>query len=38
MKALPPPSQLEVVMFWTAGLVIAILSGAIAIYVINFHP
>jgi hypothetical protein len=34
----PPPGWLEVVLFWTAGLTIAILSGAIAIYVINFHP
>jgi hypothetical protein len=35
---LPPPSRLELLLFWTAGFVIAILSGAVAIYVINFHP
>jgi hypothetical protein len=34
----PPPGRLEVALFWTAGIMIAILSGAVAIYVIRFHP
>jgi hypothetical protein len=27
-----PPSELEIFLFWTVGIVITILSGAVAIY------
>jgi hypothetical protein len=33
----PPPGRREVLSFWITGLVITVLSGAIAIYVIHFH-
>ena len=29
---MPPPSQLEVVVFWVIGIVVTILSGGVAIY------
>jgi hypothetical protein len=32
-----PPSQLEVVAFWITGIVIAILSGGVAIYASHHH-
>ena len=38
LAPMPPPSRLEIVFFWIAGIVIAILSGAVAIYVIHFDP
>jgi hypothetical protein len=34
---LPPPSQLEIVLFWLTGVVIALLSGGVAIYASRFH-
>jgi hypothetical protein len=34
---MPPPSRLEVFLFWITGLVITIVSGAVAVYVIHFH-
>jgi hypothetical protein len=32
-----PPSKLEVFVFWTVGIVVAILSGAVAIYASQHH-
>ena len=34
---MPPPSQLEVFLFWVLGIVITILSGAVAIYASHLH-
>jgi hypothetical protein len=34
---LPPPSQLEVVVFWVAGIAITILSGGVAICASHHH-
>jgi hypothetical protein len=36
-RKLGPPSQLEIVLFWTVGLATTILSGAVAIYASHFH-
>jgi hypothetical protein len=33
----PPPSQLEVFLFWVVGIVITILSGGVAIYASHLH-
>jgi hypothetical protein len=33
----PPPNRLEVFFFWTTGLVVTILSGAVAVYASHFH-
>jgi hypothetical protein len=32
-----PPSELEIFLFWTVGIVIMILSGAVAIYATHHH-
>jgi hypothetical protein len=29
---MPPPSQIEVVVFWITGIAVTILSGSVAIY------
>jgi hypothetical protein len=34
---MPPPSQLEVIVFWIVGIVITILSGGVAIYASHHH-
>jgi hypothetical protein len=34
---MPPPGKLEVFIFWTVGIVVAILSGAVAIYASHLH-
>jgi hypothetical protein len=34
---MPPPSQLEVVVFWITGIVVTILSGGVAIYASHHH-
>jgi hypothetical protein len=34
---MPPPSRLELFFFWTTGVAIMILSGAVAIYASHFH-
>jgi hypothetical protein len=34
---MPPPSQLEVLLFWTVGIVITIFSGGVAIYASHFR-
>jgi hypothetical protein len=34
---MPPPGNLEVFLFWTVGIVVAILSGAVAIYASQHH-
>jgi hypothetical protein len=34
---MPPPSQLEIAVFWIAGIVITILSGGVAVYASHFH-
>jgi hypothetical protein len=33
----PPPSKLEVFLFWAVGLVITILSGGVVIYASHLH-
>jgi hypothetical protein len=33
----PPPSQLEIVLFWITGIVIALFSGGVVIYAYRFH-
>jgi hypothetical protein len=32
-----PPGRFEILLFWTAGIVITILSGGVAIYASYFH-
>jgi hypothetical protein len=32
-----PPSRLEIFMFWTIGLIVAVASGAVAIYATAYH-
>jgi hypothetical protein len=34
---MPPPGKLEVFPFWTVGIVVAVLSGAVAIYASHLH-
>jgi hypothetical protein len=34
---MPPPSQLEVAVFWIIGIVVMILSGGVAIYASHYH-
>jgi hypothetical protein len=34
---MPPPSQLEVVVFWVIRIVVTILSGGVAIYASHYH-
>jgi hypothetical protein len=34
---MPPPSRIEIVIFWTVGIVITIASGAVAIYATHLH-
>jgi hypothetical protein len=34
---MPSPSKLEVFLFWTAGIVIMIFSGGVAIYASHLH-
>jgi hypothetical protein len=34
---MPPPSELEVVLFWTVGIVVTIFAGGVMVYAINFH-
>jgi hypothetical protein len=34
---MPPPSRLEIVLFWSVGIAITIASGAVAIYATHFH-
>jgi hypothetical protein len=34
---MPPPSQLEVAVFWIVGIAITILSGGIAIYASHYR-
>jgi hypothetical protein len=34
---MPPPSKLEVFLFWTVGIVVTILSGAVAIHASYLH-
>jgi hypothetical protein len=36
-RRMPPPSQLEVFLFWVVGIVITILSGGVAIYASHLH-
>jgi hypothetical protein len=36
-KRMPPPSQLEIILFWATGVAIMILSGGVAIYASYFH-
>jgi hypothetical protein len=33
----PPPSKVEVFLFWAVGLVITILSGGVVIYASHLH-
>jgi hypothetical protein len=34
---MPPPGKLEVFLFWLVGIVITVLSGAVAIYATHLH-
>ena len=34
---MPPPGKLEVFLFWAVGIVVMILSGAVAIYASHLH-
>jgi hypothetical protein len=34
---MPPPSQLEVVVFWIVGIVVTILSSGVATYASHHH-
>jgi hypothetical protein len=34
---MPPPSQLEIVVFWIVGIVVTILSGGVATYASHHH-
>jgi hypothetical protein len=34
---MPPPGKLEVFLFWASGIVVMILSGAVAIYASHLH-
>jgi hypothetical protein len=34
---LPPPSELEIVLFWITGIVIALFSGGLAISASHYH-
>jgi hypothetical protein len=34
---MPPPSRLEVILFWIGGIVITMLSGAVVIYATHRH-
>jgi hypothetical protein len=35
---LPPPSQLEIILFWTTGIAIALISGGrVAVYAFRLH-
>jgi hypothetical protein len=34
---MPPPGKVEVLLFWASGIVVMILSGAVAIYASHFH-
>jgi hypothetical protein len=36
-RRMPPPSQLEVFLFWVVGIVITTLSGGVAIYASHLH-
>jgi hypothetical protein len=35
--AMPPPDKVEVLLFWASGIVVMILSGAVAIYASHLH-
>jgi hypothetical protein len=35
--AMSPPGKLEVFLFWALGIVVMVLSGAVAIYATHFH-
>jgi hypothetical protein len=37
VQPMPPPSKTEFFVFWTVGVVIVILSGAVAIYASHMH-
>jgi hypothetical protein len=34
---MPPPGKVEVLLFWALGIVVMILSGAVAIYASHLH-
>jgi hypothetical protein len=34
---MPPPGKLEIFIFWALGIVVMILSGAVAIYASHLH-
>jgi hypothetical protein len=36
-RRMPPPSQLEIVVFWIVGIVVTILSGGVATYASHHH-
>jgi hypothetical protein len=35
--AMPPPGKVEILLFWALGIVVMILSGAVAIYASHLH-